>query len=441
MLQQQENRPLQYYLSQRSQPLDPDNDSFLLNDCHENLENKSNNKLQENFLPSFPSNLEEYVKDSQQNSLKTSSRNTGRILLPNPYPKKNSQRNSFANDESGSQKILENSEENNSGNQPKSRKNSFTIEEFKEYNKKFQGKKLSERLDMISQEYENKVIGDLKKIEEKITETKPHNLIFLKNSISPKIKNTDFSLNEAVSKNMDELKINNTNETLNERYVSMEKKEEKTSLIMNKKTFSSNSKYDQTNELEYSPFTNKPSQENSRSYLLGTQSHSNKKQLIKIEEFSDFNSSYTKPNIQKINEKIKNDIELFQKKNTKKKDFLIQTNISPSNQDLMMQFRNLNVSPIDNGSALKENSNKKIGYSSGKKEEKDEICQANFESFDQYFVSKYDLKRENKNEEEENFQSIGDPLSDPKKFISFNEKKEDLEEKQRDGKQGKLENL
>ena len=462
MLNKQENRPLQFYLSQRSHPLSPDHDdSLLLNNSNEKYENNnknnaSNSKKHDNLLPSFPSNLEEYIKEDKTNSLKASSRNTNRILLPNPYPKKNSQRSSFTNDENENQKELQNKDNQNNLNKQNSRKNSFSIEEFKEYNKKFQGKKLSERLDIISQEYENQVIGDLKKLEEKISETKPSNLVIFKTNVSPKYKNTDFSLNDAISKNNenddDKTKINNTNETLNERYVSIEKKEEKFSSVKNKKTFSSNRKFDQTNELEYSPFTNKLSHENSRSYLLATQSQ--KKEPIKIEECSEFNNSSSKsPNIQKVNEKIRKDMEQFQKKGsiTKKKEFLIQTNISPCNQELVSQFRNLNVSPINNSSNFKDNSsnkkmnysekkefysnksNKKANYSEKKDCLKDETCQANFESFDQYFVSKYDMKKEEKLNivEEENFRSVGEALEDPSKCLKFDEKKNNSIEQQK----------
>lgn len=481
MINPPENRPLQFYLSQRSQPLDPDEDSFFLNNSNE----KHECKRPDNLLPAFPSNLEQFVKDSMQSSLKNSSSNmgSGRILLPNPYPKKNSQRNSLFSEE-----IYENQKFQEKLVQPyknptKSRNNSFSIEEFKQYNKKFQGKQLSERLDIISKEFESKVMGDLKKLEDKISESKSSNIVILKaNLCSPKPNKVDLSLNDKNNIFYEKTQINNTNETLNERYVSIEKKEEKAFVSLNKKTFSSNSKFDHTNELEYSPFSNKPSNENSRSDLLATQSQ--KKELIKIEEFT--NIKPKEFNIQKVNEKIKKDQELFQKRNSlhKKKDFLIQTNISPSNQELMTQFRNLSVSPINNSSLIRETSYKntksnytekksnysekksnyserksnyskncknnssdkkssysekksnysekkdrfddtKIEISKNKGNYRDEICQANFESFDQYFVTKNDMRKELNIDEDENFRSLGDPLFEPTKFLNFEENKEE----------------
>ena len=500
-----ENRPLQYYLSQRSHPLEPDEDSLFFQKSSEQPSNHHTKSLSlpnETYLPAFPANLEEFITENKQSILKSSSRGSGRVLLPNPYPKKNSHRSSFAADENENQKQQE-KEGQRDEYEKNSKKNSFSVEEFKEYNKKFQGKKLSERLDMISQEFESKVIGDLKKIEEKISEPKPPNVVIVKTSLTPRNKNSEVSMmNEAHSRNIND--INNTNETLNERYVSIEKKEEKFSSILNKKTFSSNSKYDQNMDLEYSPFTNKVSNENSRSYLLGTQSQ--KKELIKVEEFSEWENSAKKPNAFEINKKIRQDSEASQKKGDvnmkKKKDFLIQTNLSPTNQDILLQFRNLSVSPIDQGSVLKKNSfqqmrtnttDKKYNLS-GKKNEnlsanfsgtkgdaldyegfsgekntsakfsgnkgealnyeilsgqknssakfktdtldyesfsgqkntsakkephsqslkkKDQTCQANFESFDQYFVYQHSIKKEKKIDEDENFNSLGQPVSDP----------------------------
>jgi hypothetical protein len=403
--------------------------------------------------------LEEFIKENKQNLLKSSSRSSGRILLPNPYPKKNSHRSSFATEENENQKQQE-KENSQDENPQKNRKNSFSIEEFKEYNKKFQGKQLSERLDMISQEFEDKVIGDLKKIEDKISEPKPPNLVILKTNLSPRNKTSECSMSRNLNEIDEKTKINNTSETLNERYVSLEKKDEKISSILNKKTFSSNSK-DKNMDLEYSPFTNKMSNENSRSYILGTQSQ--KKELIK--ESSNWGSSAKKPNVQEINKKIRQDLETSQKKGEmnmkKKKDFLIQTNLSPSNQDFMFQFRNLSVSPIDNGSVLKENNihptkintSEKKQIFSGKEEQdysaqkddsksndsftgkkkrwsekkeqntsnsvkkQDQICQANFESFDQYFDHQHSLKKEKNVDEEENFNSIGEPIADPSKHL------------------------
>lgn len=443
--QQPENRPLQYFLSQRSQPLEPDEEELQnsSNNQKYSLTEKENPLLEQkyNYLPTFPSNLEEFIKENKINSVKSSSRNTGRILLPNPYPKKNSNRSSFANEEIGENKRNEEKLEENSEKNKNSRKTSFSVEEFKEYNKKFQGKKLSERLDIISNEYESKVLGDLKKIEEKISEVKPTNLVIVKTQMTPKNNHTDISFKEggAINEAIFQEKINNTTETLNERYFSNEKNEEKRVVSTNKQNFSTNSKYDQTNELEYSPFTNKASQENSHSYLLASQSQ--KKEIIKNEETSNITSCFKETNIQKLNEKIKKDIGVFQKKNSlsKKKDFLIQTNLSPNNQDFIAQFKNLNVSPINN--SIEETNKKKVFYSEKKKlvegenyvfsekkslNKKDEICQANFDSFEQYFVSRSEMKRNNTESNLENFNnSLGEPLADPSKCLNFNEEKEE----------------
>lgn len=447
---QNENRPLQYFFSQRSNPLDPDEDGLKSD------KKSSSNEPKFHYLPSFPLTVEDFMKDSKSNSLKNSSRNTGRILLPNPYPKKNSQRNSLINDEASENHKSSNNEKNEHDIEieNKSRKNSFSVEEFKEYNKKFQGKKLSERLDIISKEYENKVMGDLKKIEEKILESKPTNLVIVKTQITPP-KNTqnDFSLNDAVSKdNIFEEKVHNTNETLNERCISNEKKHEKLASSNKKKQFSTNSKFEQTNELEYSPFTNKASAEVSNSYLLGTQSH--QKDFLKIDDGSNLNSSFKEANIYKINEKIRKDSEFIQHKNffNKKKDFLIQTNISPSNENFIAEFRNLNVSPIDDSISNKSAKPKTSYFYSEKKNKinnenymsnntthskKDKICQANFESFDQYFVSKYDFKKNKcNNDYNDNFNSIGEPLNDPSKCLDFDEEKDQylMEQKENEEK-------
>lgn len=64
---QNENRPLQYFFSQRSNPLDPDEDGLKSD------KKSSSNEPKFHYLPSFPLTVEDFMKDSKSNSLKNSS--------------------------------------------------------------------------------------------------------------------------------------------------------------------------------------------------------------------------------------------------------------------------------------------------------------------------------------------------------------------------------
>ena len=111
------------------------------------------------------------------------------MLLPNPYPTRGSRSRSNSAKHTRNSNILANASSmrklshENRENQSfsNSRRNSNMSEEFREYCKNIQGEDLAHRVENISQEYEQRVLRDFKKIGENIPEIK-NKVVLINNS-------------------------------------------------------------------------------------------------------------------------------------------------------------------------------------------------------------------------------------------------------------------